>query len=228
MNTHNKGLKSFLQTIFGNRITRISNEKKPVNISRLTNSAANLILSREDLQKLECKTVRKYQLYAVKNMLVFSCFSGLMPEELMKLKKSNIKVLPDGSKVIEVMRINGIPNSFIPVTKKMELILHYYNGHYKNARGGKLFPTYCNDDINECLTYLSAYCGIYKPLTFLLARRTYVIHEVLNGTSIDNLKLNLGHKEAKSTRRYIKELMREIYGETKSTSLLVKSPNYGK
>jgi integrase len=222
------GLKSFVRSILENEIKSKKSVKQSKDISSLYKDATNLILSRDDLHKLECKAVRKYQLNAVKNMLVFSFYSGLKLEEILKLKKSNIKVLPNGSNALEIQRSDGRSNSLIPINERMSSIIHFYNGYHKNARKGKLFPTYSNDSINESLLYLSAFCRINKPLSFLMARRSYLVYEFFKRTSLETLQKNLGHKEIRSTRRYIKQLMREIYGATKFPSFHLKSHTNGK
>lgn len=228
MNPLKNSLKSFLTSIFEKEIESKKGIKKSEDIRSHYKDATNLILSSEDLYKLECKAIRKYQLYAVKSMLVFSFYSGLKLEEILKLKKSNIKVLPNGSNVLEIQRSDGRSNSLIPINERMSSIIHFYNGYHKNARKGKLFPTYSNDSINESLLYLSAFCRINKPLSFLMARRSYLVYEFFKRTSLETLQKNLGHKEIRSTRRYIKQLMREIYGATKFPSLHLKSHTNGK
>lgn len=211
MQTFKYDLKRVVQNISDQESKRLESVKQFETILRQYKDASNLFLSREDINKLESKDIRKYQLFAVKNMLVFSYYSGLKLDEILKLKKSNIKVLQDGSNALEIKRSDGMPHSLIPINRRMSSIIHFYNGYHKNARKGKLFPTYSNDSINESLLFLSAFFRIYKPLSFLMARRSYVVNEILKGTKEDTLQTYLGHKELKSTRRYMMLLMQEKF-----------------
>jgi len=228
MNTTNNRIINLIQHIIESDSKNNSSNNYSAKSKKSIVFYSDQYLTDIELSSLYLKTIRKYKLHAIKDILVFSCYTGLKPEEIMKLRKSNIKVLIDGSKVIEVKKENGMPNFLIPITRKMESIIHYYNGYHKLARGGKLFPTYSMEEINEALTYLSAFSRVYKPLTFLLARRTYLVHEFLNGTSLETLQINLGHKKTKSTREYINLQMQEIFGVSKSYSSFEKSSNHGK
>ena len=162
-------------------------------------------LSAEELQAIEDKTVTIPRIDAVRDIFVFSCYTGLAFADVQKLTPADIHTGIDGGKWIFTHRTKTENKSNVPLLPPVLAILEKYNNHPECAQSGKLLPVKSNQKMNAYLKELADICEITKLLTFHVARHTFATTVTLtNGVPIESVSKMLGHKSIKTTQIYAK------------------------
>jgi len=124
-------------------------------------------LTVEEIMKLMQKKFVSKRLELVRDMFVFSCFTGFSFAEMCSLTKEDIHKAFDGSLWI-IDRRKKTKNQF--KVRLMEIprgILQKYEGV---SRSDKLLPMKSNTKMNEYLEEIRERCGIQDKITFHCAR----------------------------------------------------------
>ena len=135
----------------------------------------------------------------VRDIFLFSCFTGLTFDDVDKLKEYNIEVLENGKRLMKIYiplsnKIREIPLLTIPC-----MILDKYKGKLTD---GKLLPR--KAAMNYNLKEIARLCGINRNLTFHLARHTFIgTVTVANGISLKTVADILGHTQLNCIRSFI-------------------------
>ena len=164
-------------------------------------------LSEEELQTLTNKEFSIARLDQVKDIFLFSCFTGLAYADVMKLSPSDIAIGIDGEKWVFTTRTKTDTASRIPLLPMAQEIITKYSNHPKSVSAKKLLPTLSNQRLNSYLKEISDACGFTKELTFHCARHTFATTVTLtNGVPIESVSKMLGHKNLRTTQQYAKIL----------------------
>jgi len=186
----------------------VKKEKK--NRGFLTDDELNRILEKQ----MPCE-----RLEHIRDIFIFSCFTGLAYIDVKTLKQSDM-VLQNGQYWLHDPRIKTGVEATIPVLPIPLLILEKYKGKLPN---GKLLPVPTNQKTNAYLKEIGDLCGIDKNLTFHLARHTFATTVTLqNGVSLESVSQMLGHSDLKTTQIYAKITAKKIAMETKNLSNIFK------
>ncbi len=173
-------------------------------------------VEREFLSKEEIQTMVEKQLYIerldqVKDIFLFSCFTGLAYADVKKLSKDDVVIGIDSGKWIKIKRSKTNTRSNIPLLPTALRIIDKYNNHTDFSNKGKLLPVSSNQKMNAYLKEIAVLCNIAKNLTFHLARHTFATTVTLsNGVPIESVSKMLGHKSLKTTQHYAKILDRKV------------------
>ena len=168
-------------------------------------------LSKEDIQNLVEKELTIKRLDQVKDIFIFSCFTGLAYADVKKLSKNDIVIGIDGDRWIKTNRTKTNTRSNIPLLNTAEAILEKYKEHPDLVQSQLLLPVLSNQKMNAYLKEIADVCGIHKNLTFHLARHTFATTVTLtNGVPIESVSKMLGHKSLKTTQHYAKILDRKV------------------
>jgi len=148
---------------------------------------------------------------AVKDLFVFSCYTGMSYVDIMKLTKNNISEGVDGNRWIMTKRKKtGIPIK-IPLLPSVESLINKYEGHPRTNISGGLMPFISNQKLNSYLKKIADICGIAKNLTFHMARHTFATTVTLsNGVPIETVSKLLGHTKIVTTQIYAKVMEQKI------------------
>jgi site-specific recombinase XerD len=183
----------------------------------LSNYKAKLkIVDREYLTELEIENMLSKQfvvprLELVRDIFVFSCFTGLAYVDVQQLKKENISIGIDGSKWIFKNRQKTDTASKIPLLPVAEMIIDKYRDNPTCLNSNSLLPILSNQKMNAYLKEIADICGITKELTFHIARHTFATTVTLsNGVPIETVSKMLGHTNLKTTQHYAKILDKKI------------------
>jgi len=161
-------------------------------------------LSFEQLKKLESLQIPDQTLEQIKDLFLFSCYTGLRFEDVMDLKPDDIRKNRKGDIEINktVIKTNDkirLPISILFGGKALVII-----DKYKNMHNQKCLPQYTNQAVNRLLKALSTLITYNFPLTFHIARHTF-------GSRMAELKPDpyviqqlMGHKDIKTSMDYIK------------------------
>ncbi len=168
-------------------------------------------LSEEELHTLINKKFKIERLEIVKDMFLFSCFTGLAHSDLKKLTKENIKTGADGNKWVMINRTKTDGSSHIPLLPITEAIIEKYHFHPHCQIKNVLLPVMSNQKMNAYLKEIADICGIDKKLTTHIARHTFATTVTLNNdVPIETVSKMLGHSSIKMTKIYAKLLDKKV------------------
>jgi site-specific recombinase XerD len=168
-------------------------------------------LSQEEIQNMIKKEFSIPRLEQVKDIFIFSCYTGLAYADVKKLTKDNIVIGIDGNQWINTKRTKTNTISNIPVLPEAATVIEKYANHKEVIYGNKLLPVLSNQKMNAYLKEIADLCSITKNLTFHLARHTFATTVTLtNGVPIESVSKMLGHKSLKTTQHYAKILDKKV------------------
>lgn len=164
-------------------------------------------LDENDLAKLMKTKITKKHLEFVRDVFVFSCFTGLSYSDVSLLTNNN-RVTMNGTDWLLIRRkkTNGL--SQIPLLPQALDILDKYKDYETSE--GRLLPVPCNQVINRQLKEVQALCGIQKKLTYHLSRHTFATLALTKGVSLETVNKILGHKKLTTTQIYAKVITPKI------------------
>jgi site-specific recombinase XerD len=164
-------------------------------------------LSSDELDSISEKRFVSERLNQVRDVFLFSCYTGLAYADVNKLKRSEISTGIDSQKWIFTTRQKTDTASRIPLLPVALDLLKKYEDYPACINEGKLLPVLSNQKMNAYLKEISDVCGIEKELTFHIARHTFATTVTLaNGVSIESVSKMLGHKNIRTTQHYAKIL----------------------
>jgi site-specific recombinase XerD len=147
------------------------------------------------------------KLELVRDIFVFSCYTGLAYIDVYNLTPGHITIGIDGDKWIFINRQKTEAPSHIPLLPIAQQIIDKYKNHPKSVQAAKALPILSNQKMNQNLKELAEACGISKRLTFHLARHTFATTITLtNGVPLESVGKMLGHRSIKSTQIYARVL----------------------
>lgn len=173
-------------------------------------------LSQDEIETMFNKVLATDRLNQVKDIFLFSCFTGLAYVDVKKLSRKNIGFGVDGEKWIFINRTKTDTRSNIPILPIASFILEKYENHPQVVNQDKLLPILSNQKMNSYLKEIADSCGITKELTFHIARHTFATTVTLsNGVPIESVSKMLGHKNIKTTQHYAKILDLKVSDDMK-------------
>ena len=178
-----------------------------VNFSIKTTLKDREFLSDVELEEMIQKKINLERVEVVKDIFVFSCFTGLSYIDIANLTPHQIVTGIDHGKWIYTSRQKTGTASHIPILPQAMQIIEKYQHHPKVISSGKLLPILSNQRMNSYLKEIADICGIRKVLTFHIARHTFATTVTLtNGVPIESVSKMLGHKKMQTTQHYAKIL----------------------
>ena len=157
-------------------------------------------LSEDEIKIILKKKMVSERLEQVRDVFIFSCFSGLAYVDVANLKEDNIRKSFDGNLWIITKRQKTNTDVNVPLLDIPKMILEKYKGKLPN---GKVLPIISNQKLNAYLKEIADVCGIKKNLTFHLARHTFATTTTLaKGVPIETVSKMLGHTNIETTQIY--------------------------
>ncbi len=192
-------------------------EKNPfANYKSKVKEVERVYLTESEIQNIINKDFKIERLSLVRDIFLFSCFTGLAYVDVKNLTKSHISIGIDGDKWIFTHRQKTESASKIPVLPVTQMIIDKYADHPKSSNADRLLPILTNQKMNAYLKEIAAVCEIEKELTFHIARHTFATTVTLtNGVPIESVSKMLGHKNLKTTQHYAKVLDKKVSEDMK-------------
>ncbi|MGV7106960.1 site-specific integrase [Flavobacterium sp. U410] len=192
-------------------------DKNPfANYKSKVKEVERVYLSEEEVQAIIEKEFKTERLSLVRDIFLFSCFTGLAYIDVKNLTKSHISFGIDGEKWIFTHRQKTESASKIPILPVTQMIIDKYENHPQSNNQEKLLPILSNQKMNSYLKEIAAVCEIEKELTFHIARHTFATTVTLtNGVPIESVSKMLGHKNLRTTQHYAKVLDRKVSDDMK-------------
>lgn len=163
------------------------------------------VLTWEQINTLGKKMFSDNMLGLVRDLFLFSCYTGMAPYDLQNLKPHQIYPDAEGTIWLTYTRGKSIIAANIPLLNPaIELIKKYDPGKSKTIRHTS-FPKVSNKDLNKNLKMVGEICEIGIPLNFYMARHTFATTVTLEqGVSITSIKEMMGHEKIETTMNYAK------------------------
>ena len=171
---------------------------------------------REFLSELELKALHEKvftidRLAQIRDLFLFSCYTGLAYIDVYNLTPNNIALGIDGEKWIFTHRQKTETASRIPLLPPALDILEKYAKDSVVLSRNKLLPVPTNQKVNAYLKEVATCCNITKELTFHMARHTFATTVTLtNGVPIESVSKMLGHRKLQTTQLYAKVLDKKV------------------
>ncbi len=192
-------------------------DKNPfANYKSKVKEVERVYLTEEEIQSILNKDFKTERLSLVRDIFLFSCFTGLAYIDVKNLTKSHISYGIDGEKWIFTHRQKTESASKIPILPVTQMIIDKYENHPQCHNENKLLPILSNQKMNAYLKEIAAICEIEKELTFHIARHTFATTVTLtNGVPIESVSKMLGHKNLRTTQHYAKVLDKKVSEDMK-------------
>lgn len=166
-------------------------------------------LSIAEVRQLMNETLpeKNAMLLQVRDLFLFSCFTGLRYSDVMALKWESIKSEPKeihfkAKKTSKVQEIPLIEHSLAILTKYGKLTI-------KTAKTS-VFPQITNQVVNRNLKVLMNLVSINKQVSFHSGRHTFATTHIQAKTNILYIKDLLGHSKLTETQLYTKSLQVDL------------------
>ena len=192
-------------------------DKNPfANYKSKVKEVERIYLSEGEIQNIINKDFNNERLSLVRDIFLFSCFTGLAYIDVKNLTRSHISIGIDGDKWIFTHRQKTESASKIPILSVTQMIIDKYENHPQSVNEEKLLPILSNQKMNAYLKEIAAVCEIEKELTFHIARHTFATTITLtNGVPIESVSKMLGHKNLRTTQHYAKVLDKKVSEDMK-------------
>ncbi len=157
-------------------------------------------LNLEEINKIWQKEFLTKRLEQIRDIFIFSCWTGLSFIDICNLREENIQLAFDNKYWIIINRQKNNNPSHVPLLKIPLQIINKYKGKLSE---GKIFPITSNQKLNEYLKEIMTICVIEKNVTFRVARHSFSTSVTLgNGVPIETISQMLGHNNIKTTQIY--------------------------
>ncbi len=168
-------------------------------------------LTDAELEALTRKDFAIERLSVIRDIFLFSCYTGLAFIDVFQLTPQDIATGIDGKQWIFTARQKTATPSRIPLLPPAKVILEKYKEHPKCINENKVLPVISNQKMNAYLKEIADLCSIRKTLTFHIARHTFATTVTLsNGVPIETVSKMLGHSSIKMTQHYAKILDKKV------------------
>ena len=214
---HSK-LKTILSTAFNEGMTSL----RPYSDFKFKREASTrTFLTQGELDKLIAHDLGGNEsLIRVRNIFIFSVYSGLRFSDAINLKESNIE--KDVQKlwiVFKQQKTNTVLR--IPMLNKAKII--YDNYLIERTATGYVLPRISHQKVNSYLKVIGDLVGINKSLTHHVARHTFAsIICLSHGTSMEVVSKLLGHANIRTTQIYAKVTNEMLQASTDQLDVLLR------
>ena len=173
-------------------------------------------LTQAEIQTLINAPMKNGQHELVRDLFVFSVFTGLAYSDVKNLTTDRLQTFFDGNLWIITRRKKTNTESNIRLLDVPQRIIEKYKGM---TRDGHVFPMPSNTTCNKILKEISRQCGFKVRLTYHVARHTNATTVLLsNGVPIETVSRLLGHTNIKTTQIYAKITAQKISRDMEALS----------
>ncbi len=178
-------------------------------------------LTAEEIERIEQLTIENPTLAAVRDMYLFSVYTGLRHSDIIRLTAAN--VVSTGNKTFLTLTMQKTAR---PLTIPLHAL---FNGKpiailkkYETADRPTFFPPHDNGYTNKLLKEIANRADIKKRITFHTARHTAATYLLNKGVNIVIVQKILGHTELATTEIYAKMLSTTIEKELENVNYSAK------
>lgn len=164
---------------------------------------------KEDVERLMMCAPSHPRYELVKDLFIFSCFTGLAYADIKKLTRNNIQSFFDGHQWIISRRKKSDIASNVRLMEIPKRIIEKYQGTTRNEF---IFPVPTNATCNTHIGKLVEKAEIIteQKVTFHTARHTFGTMFLTEGVPLESLSKMMGHKNISTTQIYAKITSQKI------------------
>lgn len=179
-------------------------------------------LNEDELESLKCHEIKKGTLDLVRDLFIFSCYTGLSYIEVKNLRRKSIIRGLDGEDWINVRRKKTNTPVKLPLLDESKRILEKY-AHFPKQESDVLLPVISNQKVNQHLKTLANEISLDKHLTFHVARHTFATTvTLLNDVPLETVSKLLGHTKLRTTKKYARVVEKKISRDFKKLKLVLQ------
>lgn len=156
-------------------------------------------LTKEEILELAGYQAKSKVDALVRDMFLFSCFTGLAYIDIKHLTKKQLQKQDDGNLWIILRRSK---TNTLSMVRMLDIPLAILKRH--SVRRKYILPIPSDNCCNEHLADIGKKCGINVHLTFHVARHTFATLSLNEGMPIESLSEILGHTNIRTTQIYAK------------------------
>ncbi len=189
--------------------------KNPYNRFKLKDTKTN----RDYLTTDELNTLKDFDpgsnlsLQKVRDIFLFSCYTGLRFTDASNLKMNDIITEENGVMFVSIKMKKTKDFIQVPLIGDAIEILKRYDDHPDREVLGFLLPKISNQKVNAYLKELSNLTGIQKTITHHVGRHTFATHALNKGIPIEVVQKLLGHTDIQTTQIYARMLTSTVVRE---------------
>lgn len=161
-------------------------------------------LNPNEIDKIENLIFTKENKYLekIRDMFLFSCYTGLRFSDICCVSKECLKDRNNGiwleMKMQKTSEYIKIPLYILHKNKPIEILKKYESDRLY------YFDDYTNQYVNRCIKEIAKITGIEKRVTFHTARHTTATFLLYKGVNITTVQKFLGHAKVQTTQIYAK------------------------
>ena len=168
-------------------------------------------LTAGELKVLEELSLDSLRLRTVRDLFLFSCYTGLSYTDLMLLSGKCLVIGIDKTPWLVTKRQKTNNPVKIPLLAKALALIERYKDDKRVKIEEILFPRISNQKMNAYLKEVAKLGEIQKNLTFHMARHTFATTVTLsNGVPIETISKMLGHTKLSTTQIYARVLEQKV------------------
>jgi site-specific recombinase XerD len=168
-------------------------------------------LEQFELDAMTVLCLSKESMRLVRDVFVFSCYTGLCYIEVKNLTKKSIVNGIDGEQWIMVRRQKSNTPVKLPLLDEAKEILEKYADYPCAENNYSLLQVFSDQKVNQYLKKIAKLCKIDKNLTFHVARHTFATTiALLNDVPIETVSKLLGHTKLSTTQKYARVVEKKI------------------
>jgi len=157
-------------------------------------------LTEEELKRLMSFQPVSEMQRLVRDLFIFSAFTGLSYSDIKSLRKENIKSLFEGQTwIVTRRRKTNTPSNLLLLDIPKKIL-----AQHGDLESDRIFKIPSNNCCNEYLIEMGCLCGISTRITFHVARHTFATLSLSKGVPIETLSSILGHTSIRTTQIYAK------------------------
>ncbi len=165
-----------------------------------------VFLTQDELNRIENIELSNERLDRVRDIFLFSCYTGYAPVDACKLTQENIIRDGYGNLWLKTERAKTKIKANVPILPACQRIIDKYHGKQLT-----LLPKLSNQKMNAYLKEIADLSGISKYLTWYVSRHSFASTVTLgNGVKIENVSAMMGHSSIKQTQHYAKVLDKNV------------------
>ncbi len=168
-------------------------------------------LTMQEFEKLQAFNFEKEKLNRVRDIFLFSSFTGYSFLEVYNMKPNDIVTGIDGKMWIKMDRQKTEVDETVPLLPlPLQIIERYQKDPYCLSRN-KLLPVPSNQEYNRCLKVIATTTGLKIVLRTHKARFFFANEVTYNmGVPLKTISRMLGHKSVKTTEIYVRANRKNI------------------
>ncbi len=174
-----------------------------------------IYLTMEELEKLELYQFASPRLSRVRDIFLFSVYTGLHYLDAMSISMDNVVEGADGNLWITYTRQKTGKLLNIPMLSKAKLLMYKFRteGLLSYNVSTSIVPRMSNQKLNSYLKEVGAICNIDKPLTHKVARKTFGSALLYYNVPMKVVSELMGHSSVLVTERHYAQVELKKLGE---------------